>query len=327
MHSELDDLLEELNNRTPTNEDPNTVLVVPPHAVVSDLDEMQADVHAIAIAPIKKPAPERIAEPSRSAVVSHATMIASVLVPELAAEITSEPTGGAESAPDQVQPSPAHTERAPVKHALVKAEPAPKPVPIKVSIPKVTLPKVTIPKVSIPKINVPKIPRKAVLIGASVVVILAVAGGVIRWAINCPAATKTVAVAKPAPAATVISAKSATPLVATAPAVAPTPAITSPPAPADTTSPTSAPTAAVTAAAPTRITAPVKAKPEPSEKTVVKAEPATAPIVQPKPESKPVAKSAPVKAEPIVKKETHAIAKKDWQDKADSAMDAYLNKH
>jgi hypothetical protein len=38
-------------------------------------------------------------------------------------------------------------------------------------------------------------------------------------------------------------------------------------------------------------------------------------------------KSAPVKAEPIVKKETHAIAKKDWQDKADSAMDAYLNKH
>jgi hypothetical protein len=308
MHSELDDLHEEINNDTPTNEAPNTVPVVPPSAVVSDLDEMLAEAQSPEIPKVVERAPEQIAIHAPTPEPSDHTWM----------------TDAVESVPALLEPSPARAERTPAKPALVKAEPAPKAAPaapMNVSLPKVKLTKVTIPKVSIPKINVPKIPRKALVIGASVVVFLAIAGGVTHWAINRPVPAKVVAVAKPAPAATVIAAKSATTLVATAPAVATTPAVKSPVATADTPSPSPAPTIAVTA--PTPVTTPV----EPASKPVVKAKPAPVPVVQPKPEVKAVAKSAPTKAKPIVKKETHAIAKKDWQDKANSAMDAYLNKH
>jgi hypothetical protein len=161
-------------------------------------------------------------------------------------------------------------------------------------------------KRSLPRVTLPQVSRKALLIGGSVVVFLAIAGGTVHWIKNRPTPVA-VPVAKSTPAKVVpATIKPAAPAVATSsptpvatkvePTAAPAPIVQPPPTPA--------------VVAPPQVVKAAPAQPKPAVQA--------APPVKVKPVPRPVTKTKPVEKAP------HAD-KKGWQDKANSQMDAYLN--
>ncbi|RDS85937.1 hypothetical protein [Dyella psychrodurans] len=165
-----------------------------------------------------------------------------------------------------------------------------------------------------------------VLVIGGVVAVLCATGG--WWALRSHAPATPPAVAAKAPAVAASSPAPTKPAMVPAPAVQPAPPASTPPAAAPVPNPQPTVPTSPNEAGPVVTASPALPKPS-APSPVVSNTPTPAPAVDsPKPQAAVAPSEAPVHRGTTQGPKAKPVAKSEWQDKADAAMDAYLkNQH